>query len=254
MDNDPFYSYLKLFLENISIWPVLVVGGVWWVARNPGLFERLPDYISRLKIGSVEVDLREVKAQLAETKQQVSELENELEREETRYGELLHGFDANAPAADLAKTREALKAMAPVLDDLAPVRKGLLPGAKPEEVYAAAEIARARRDVALFDDLVACLDRLAVHPNLDGIRLYTVWTLTSALHRTLIADIKHGGAQLTRTQLEQAQQMLNRLSRNPRVLTDHPGEPLKGVSGPVKWAEDWIRKGLEKLDGAPPQD
>jgi hypothetical protein len=58
MDNDPVYQYLALFLENLSVWPVLIVGAVWWLVKHPALFEKLPDYFSRLKIGSVEVELR----------------------------------------------------------------------------------------------------------------------------------------------------------------------------------------------------
>jgi hypothetical protein len=247
MDNDPVYQYLALFLENLSVWPVLIVGAVWWLVKHPALFEKLPDYFSRLKIGSVEVELREVKAKLEETQQQVSELENEIELEKTRYDELLAGFDPHAPLSDLAKTREALKAMAPSMDDLSPVRQGLSPEATPEEVYAAAEILRTRRDSSLFDDLVSCLDRLAGDPDLHGIRLHTVWTLTSALHRTLIADIKHNTSRLSAEQLMRAQAMLVRLTSNPRVLADRPEEPLKGVHGLAKWANDWIKKGLQKL-------
>lgn len=248
MEDDAFYQYLKLVLENVSVWPFLIVAAVWWLARHPSLFEKLPDYISRLKIGSVEVELREVKAKLAETQQQVSELENEIELEKSRYDELLAGFDPHAPLGDLAKTREALRAMAPAMDDLTPVRHGLSPDAKPEEVYAAAEIIRTRRDIALFDDLVACLDRLAADANLRGIRLHTVWTLTSALHRTLIANIKHGAPRLSREQLMRAEAMLERLMQNPRVLADRPDDPLKGVRGPAKWAGDWIQKGLVALE------
>lgn len=247
MENDAFYQYLRLFLENVSVWPVLIVGAFWWLARHPSVFEKLPGYVSRLKIGSVEVDLREVKAKLAETQQQVSELENEIELEKSRYDDLLSGFDPHAPLSDLAKTRDALKAMAPVMDDMSPVRQGLSPDAKPEEIYAAAEILRARRDISLFDDLVSCLDRLASDADLWGIRLYTVWTLTSALHRTLIADIKHGAPRLSREQLMRARAMLVKLTQNPRVLADRPDEPLKGVRGPAKWAGDWIQKGLAAL-------
>ena len=248
MDSDPVYQYSKLFLENLSLWPVLILGAVWWLVKHPAVFEKLPDYISRLKIGSVEVELREVKEKLAETQQQVSELENEIELEKSRYDELLGSFDPNAPLGDLAKAREALKAMAPSMDDLSPVRQGLSPEASPEQVYAAAEILRTRRDSSLFDDLVSCLDRLADNPDLHGIRLYTVWTLTSALHRTLIADIKHSTPRLTAGQLKRAQAMLEGLTRNPRVLADRPDEPLKGVRGPAKWANDWIKKGLQKLE------
>ena len=134
--------------------------------------------------------------------------------------------------------------MAGSLDDLALVRRGFVQDASASELYAAAEIARARRDPALYDDLVTCLNRLADDVNLGGIRLHTVWTLTSALHRTLVADQKHGSKTLTPEQLIAGRKMLARLVENPRVLADKPDTPLKGVRGPAKWAGDWIEKAL----------
>ncbi|MEX0369374.1 MAG: hypothetical protein AB3N09_01995, partial [Tateyamaria sp.] len=99
-----------------------------------------------------------------------------------------------------------------------------------------------------FSKIVETLDRLARDPDLTGVRLYTVWTLTSALHKTLIADIKHSGAPvLTVEQLKSAQAMLQRLIKNPRVLMDRPEAPLEGVRGPAKWANDWIERRLKTL-------
>ena len=59
-----------------------------------------------------------------------------------------------------------------------------------EQIYASAEVARAKRDPQLFDDLVACLDRLGADANFQGILLHNVWTLASALHKPLIADLR----------------------------------------------------------------
>ena len=126
--------------------------------------------------------------------------------------------------------------------------ESLAEGASAEEIYTAPEIARTRREARLFDDIVSCLERLAKADDLQGIRLYTVWTLTSALHRTLIADIKHNETPtLSRAQLEAARAMLKVLENNPRVLGDRPDAPMKGVRSPAEWAKDWIDKGLAKL-------
>ena len=251
MENDAFYQYAKLVLENLSIWPVLILAGLWWLIRHPEWLKKVPEYISKFKIGGLEVELRQLKEKLEETNRQVETLENELEREQSRFQELLSDFDPHAPVSELARTREALKAMAPGLADLSIVRSGLGEDASAEEIYAAAEIARSKRDVALFDDLVACLDRLARQDDLGGVRLHTVWTLTSALHKTLLSDVKHGEQpRLSARQLQAAKAMLERLVRNPRVLQDRPDAPLNGVRGPAKWAGDWIEKGLEKLSGA----
>lgn len=248
MENDAFYQYAKLVLENLSVWPIVILGALWWLIRHPEWLEKVPGYISKLKIGSLEVELRDLKEQLDETNRQVETLENELERENARFQDLLSDFNPNAPVGELSPTREALKAMAPGLADLSIVRTGLSEGAGAKDLYAAAEIARSKRDAALFDDIVACLDRLSRQDDLGGIRLHTVWTLTSALHKTLITDVKHREIpSLSREQLLTARATLERLERNPRVLQDRPDAPMMGVRGPAKWARDWIDRGLEKL-------
>jgi hypothetical protein len=215
--------------------------------RNPHIFENLPRFLTKMKLGPLEAEFRQLREELEETKQQVDVLEADISHDDERYRSLVEGFDPHAPVADLASTRESLKAMAGSLDDLGPVRRGLAPDASASELYAAAEIARARRDPELYDDLVTCLNRLAGDADLGGIRLHTVWTLTSALHRTLVADQKHGAKTLSPEQLEAGRAMLALLNKNPRVLADKPEAPLKGVRGPAKWAGDWIEKALKAL-------
>lgn len=247
MADDPTFQYLKLIIENFSIWPLVIVIGLWWLVRHPELFGNLAEHISKMKVGGFEVELRRLNAKIEETTQQVNELQVEVEGEVDRFRQLVSSFDPHAPVEDLAATREALKVMAGSINDLADIRKGLLPGATPEALYASAEVARARRDVSLFDDLVACLDRLARDDDLLSIRLYTVWTLTSALHRTLIAGIKHAEKPaFSPAQLTAAKKMLAALVQNPRVLADRPDAPMRGIRGPAKWADDWIDTGLAK--------
>ncbi len=250
MDNNLYFQSAKLVFENI--WGVLALLVFLTVLlRWRAIKEELPKYVSRLKIGDVEVELREVKKDLAETKEQVAVLENDLEQERSRFHDIAEDFDIHAPVAELEKVRSALKAEAPNMDDLTPVFDGLKEGASAAQLYAAAEVVRARRDPRFFDDLVACLARLAADANLQGIRLHTVWTLTSALHRTLIAEIEHHAVpNLKPDQLRAAQRMLDTLVRNPRVLQDRPDAPMKGVRGPAKWAGDWIAKGLKKLQSS----
>lgn len=247
MDDNAVYQYLKLILENVSVWQVLVLALVIALFRRPERLEKIPKYISRFKVGDLEVELREIKEELKQTKEQVEVLENDLEN--SRFESVLGTFDAHGPVAELDATRRALKDVAASIEDLAPVRAGLGEGASADQLYAAAEVARTRRDPALFDDLVACLERLAPDPDLGGVRLHTVWTLTSALHKTLISDIRPGTApRITPAQLERAQEMLKLLNSNPRVRADRPDDPMKGVRGPTKWAGDWIRKGLARAD------
>ena len=174
MDNDPVFQYLKLFLENVSIWPILCVLGIMWLVRNPEAFEALPKFFTKLKLGPLEAEFRQLREELDKTKQQVGVLKADINHYELQLQSLMQTFDPHAPVADLASTREALKAIAGNIDDPAVIRRGLSPDANAAELYAAAEIARAKRDVALFDDLVACLDRLGSDANLADVRLHTV--------------------------------------------------------------------------------
>lgn len=247
MENNATYHFLKLFLENL--WPIvgLIVVLLVWVNRT-ALSQELPKYVSKLKIGELEMEFREVKEQLEETKTQVAVLENDLEQERTRFLELAAGFNPHAPVAELEGVRQAIRAEAGSLNDLAPVFDGLKPGATANQIYAAAVAIRQLRNPQFFDPLVACLDRLANDKDLQGIRLHTVWTLTSALHKILIAEFSHKSSpSLTAGQLRAAMAMLDKLVVNPRVLQDRPDDPEKGVRGPAKWSANWIEKGLVKL-------
>ncbi len=247
MDSNATYHFLKLFLENL--WPIvgLTVVLLVWIKRA-ALSHELPKYVSKLKIGQLEMEFREVIEKLEETKTQVAVLENDLEQERARFLDLAADFDPHAPVADLAAVRQAIKSQANALDDLAPVYDSLKPGASANQLYTAAEIIRARRDPQFFDPLVDCLDRLAGDEDLQGVRLHTVWTLTSALHKILIAEFSHKStSSLTAKQLRAAQAMLDKLIVNPRVILDRPDDPEKGVRGPVKWSVNWIEKGLAKL-------
>lgn len=236
MENDAVFHYIKLVIENG--WIFLLLLGVLWTWRNPAIVNRL----ASVQVGDIKLELRELQQQL-----------EFLQERNAQLGDVISSFDANGPLQGLEAPRGQLKSIATKLKegDLAQVRAGLKPGARAEEVYAAAEIARARRDPAMFDDLVQCLDRLAADRNLMGIRLHTVWTLTSAVHRTLIADLQHSTQpSLTISQLKAAEAMLERLILNPRVLADRPDMPSKGVRGPAAHAMNWVATGLKQVSGA----
>lgn len=122
------------------------------------------------------------------------------------------------------------------------------PGASASQLYTSAEITRTLRDPQFSDPLVACLNRLADDDDLQGVRLHTVWALTSALHKILVAEFLHKStSSLTAKQLRTAQAMLGKLVINPRILNDRPDDPQKGVRGPAKWPANWIEKQLAKL-------
>lgn len=237
------YDWAKLILENVSIWPLLALVVLVWISRQEDLMRRL----TKVSFGGVEFQLQELKEALEESKLEIKALENDLERERTIFNEILEGFDPNAPVSQLGATRDMLVANARSLDDLGVLKDMLSERATPQELFAAATTLRERRPTSFFGDLVTCLDRLADDRNLRGVRLHTVWTLTSALHRILIAAIRDGVTPpIASGELKRAAEMLDKLEVNPRVLADRPDNPEKGVRGPARLARNWIERGLAK--------
>lgn len=245
MENDSTFQYLKLLLDYVPIWFLLLAGGLVWIVRNPSFLHYIPNYVSSAKIGEFEIQLRQVEEKLAETETHVAE----LEEENLRLNQLYANFDAHAPVPELEKTRQELKALAGNLDDVTPALEGLKFGADPADVYAAAEILRQKRDFSAFDSLIGALDRIASDDQLEGLRFHTVWTLASAVHRTVLAAVKHSKSpKLTRAQLEEAKRTMQKLHGNPHVQSDEPDEPNRGIRGPSNHALNWIGKGLKKFE------
>ena len=247
MENDPVFQYTKLLLDYVPFWSLILLGLIIWLARNPGVLKAIPTFVETAKIGQVEVKLREIEEKLEETESHVSE----LEEENTRLKQLYVAFDADAPAHELHETRQSLKALAGNLNDMTPVLEALKPGADPADVFAAAEILRQKRDLSAFDALVAAIDRIASSPNLEGLRYMTVWTLASALHRTLIVSVKHTNPpKISVEQLRNAKAALLKLRDNPHVQNDQPDDPDRGIRGPAKYALNWVETGLAKYGQA----
>lgn len=243
MQDDALFQYTKLVLENVSLWALIALGLIIWIMRNPDRLAAIPKYISSAKFGEFEVQLREIQQKLDETEAHVAE----LEEENTRLSALYSAFDVHAPVSELERTRQELKALAGNLPDPALILDGLRAGASPADVYAAAEMLRTNRDLALFDPLVDCIDRIAADPKLENLRYHTVWTLASAAHRMVLAAVKHSAApKLSARQLQDARQAMQKLHDNPHVQLDKPGNPKGGIRGPASFALDWIDKGLEK--------
>ena len=239
------FDYLKLFVENVSIWEIVLVGIIIWFVLKPDTLSGFLSRITKLKIGDLEVELEKLRAEVAESKTEIKVLENELERGLSTFDDVLEQFDANAPVAKLAPVSEALKSRARSLTDVDALRPYLQESATPEQVFAAAIAIRERRPTSVFSDVVDCLDRLATQDDLGGIRLHTVWTLTSALHRILIAAIRDGAEpEMSPQELRRASVMLDRLEQNRRVQRDRPDDPDKGVRGPIRFARNWIERGL----------
>lgn len=235
------FEITKLIIENVELWEVTLLFVVIWLGRHP---EHLK-LIQSIKVGDLEIKIKQLEEEVSNSKDEIRELEQELENDRRLFGDLLDGFNANSPLPELEKTRELLKANARTMSDLQELSAFLQPGASAEELYAVAVTIRERRPTELFGDVVDCLDRLSAADDLGGIRLNTVWTLTSALHLMLIAAIRDGATpQITEETLRKAKEMLNRLERNPRVQGDRPDKPDRGIRGPIKYARAWIEKGL----------
>jgi hypothetical protein len=245
MEGDLVYKYIKLFMDYFSLWSVMSIGLIIWFVRNPEKLKNIIKYISRAKFGDFEIQLRDVEKKLEETELHVSEIEEENSRLNMLYGE----FDIHSPVKDLEKTRQSLKALAGNLGDLSPVINALKPKADHGELYAAAEILRTKRDIGAFDSLINCIDRIASDNKLEQIRFHTVWTLASAVHRTVLSAVKHTDhPKLTVDQLKHAATVMKKLCNNPHVQQDRPDQPEKGIRGPANYSLNWINKGLKKYD------
>jgi len=234
-------EYVKLILKNTSLWEVMAFFVVLYFLCNPSLLKA----ITRLKIGDLEIELNALKEKVAKGEEHISELEAELESERRLFEDLLDNFDPNAPLKDLAETRKAIKANAKNFAEMDSLRGYLSLDTKPEDLYAAAVTIRERRPASLVPDIVAFLSELAVDKNLGGFRLNTVWTLTSALHLTLLSTIRDGvSPKPDTTTLVKAGKVLDMLEINPSVQADRPENPMKGIRGPIKHCRTWIQKGL----------
>ena len=236
-----YFDYIKLFVENVKLWELIVLAVMIWLSTKPKILER----ITRVKIGDLELELEQLKKDVTDQKNEIRTLEKELENEREIFKEILEGFDPHVPVNELTRTRERLRAYAKTLTDLDEITEHLDPSKGPEELYAAAVMFRERRPTKFVPQLLDCLDSLANSENLLGIRLHTVWTLASALHFTVIASVRDGvEPKIPKKELERAQQVLGRLERNPRVQKDRPDDPKRGVRGPIRYTLDWIKRGL----------
>ncbi|HBD92081.1 MAG TPA: hypothetical protein DEF16_13150 [Gemmobacter sp.] len=249
MDDNAVFQWTKLFLDAFPPLPILLLLGCIMLLLNDKFMKLLQKSVSKIVVGNFQIELREIEEQLAATRSELRAVESDLENRNQQLAEILQSFDPHGPVQELGPVRNQLRAFASTTSDVSDAIKGLEPGASHSEIYVAAEVLRARRDPQYFDALVACIKRLAAAPQMEGVRRHTVWALASALHRTLIADFQSGAlAQLDRKQLENARDALDMLVIHPRVLTDRPDQPEKGIRGPATWARQWIEKSLGRID------
>ena len=235
---------LKLILENVSLWEVVLLLVVIFLISRPDLINR----ISILKFGEFEIQLNKLKKEIHEGNEKILELESELENEKRQFEELMDNFDANAPLSQLATVRQRIIAQARNVSEDDIFKKHLKKSSTPEELYTVAVGIREKRPVSLLPDIVSFLDDLAGDPILGGFRLNTIWTLTSAVHKILISCVKEGVGQFPSMDLlDKSEKALKKLDRNPKVLLDRPDDPMRGIRGPIKYSLNWITKAKEKI-------
>lgn len=249
---DPIFPYVQLAIQNL--WSVGAFAVAVVVLQNKTALAEFIGRITKLQFSDFSLELAAAQQKLQLVTAQIDDLSK-------RNAELIESIttdiDLSGPAQTLAPQRQFLKATAANLDDadFNAVMDGLAADASPEKVFAAAVILRSRRKIAYFDNLVACLARLSKDPTLGGNRLNTVWTLTSALHRMLVDQFQSTPSPaLTLEQLNDGEQALGALAINPRVIADRPDAPDKGILGPLRHAQNWIKRGraaLTRQDGTP---
>ncbi|WP_417485024.1 KAP family P-loop NTPase fold protein [Maricaulis salignorans] len=142
-------------------------------------------------------------------------------------------------------------------EELANLRRGLAEGASNAKLFEAASFLRRDRPVVLFPDIVDCLQRVTQQANLADYRLRTVWTLTSALHRTLIDLVRDRVEPApANREAQRALTVLEKLESHPLVQSDRPDAPDRGIRGPLRHAQTWLQKGFDagvfpEISGSP---
>jgi hypothetical protein len=236
-------NYLEMILKNTSLWEVIVFFVVLYLLFRPSLLKT----ITKVKLGDLEIELNALKEQVTRGEEYINELEAELESERRLFEDLLDNFDPDAPLKELSETRRAIKASAKNVEEVESLKRYLSLNATPEELYVAAVAIKERRPTILIPEIVALLNELAMDKNLGGYRLNTIWTLTSALHLTLLAAIRDGISPTPGSEtLLKAEKMLNVLEDNPTVQSDRPDNPMKGIRGPIKHCRTWVNKGFSR--------
>lgn len=236
---------LYKIIENVSLWEIVLLLVVVYLMRRPELINR----ISKFKVGDFEIELIELKKEIQEGTEKILELESELENEKRQFEELMENIDATGPLNQLATTRQTIKAQARNVSENDIFKQHLKKSAKPAELYAVAVAIREKRPVSLLPELISLLDDLAGDATLGGFRLNTIWTLTSAVHKILIACVKDGVEPFpSKDLLDQGESVLKRLNLNPRVKSDRPDDPMRGIRGPIKYSLNWITKAKEKIN------
>ena len=232
-------------LESSSLWEFIASFILVYIFVNPEIRKS----ITRLKFGSFELELKSLREEIAKGNDKIAELESDIESDRRFFEDVLDGFDPNAPVNELSDARRSIQAEARNLTEIESLRQYLNINSTPEQLYVTAVALRERRPVSLLHDLVDFLDILAEDPGLGGFRLNTVWTLTSALHKMLISQIRDGvGNPPNRESLIYIRTVLKKLNDNSRVQSDRPDKPLKGIQGPVKHSLSWVEKGLSRFE------
>ena len=230
---------ITAILKNTSPLEILLFAIVIYFLSMPDFRKR----ITKIKIGAFELELEKLKTEVQKHKEQIVVLEEEVENERRLFEDILNSFDPNATVKELAEARQAIKAEARNLNDLESLRDLMTLESSAEEMYTVAVTLREKRSVSLLPDLIDLLDQVACSDDLGGYRLNTIWTLTSALHLTLITCIRDGVEPKPSPEaLEKARVMLLNLKDNRRVKEDHP---TKGINKPLNHALNWVEKGLK---------
>ena len=236
-------NYVELILKNTSLWEIMALIIVIYVLFNPSLLKT----ITKLKVGDLEIELNALKEQVKKGEEHINELEAELENERRLFEDLIDNFDPDTPLKELSKVRQSIKTQAKNLEEIDFLKKSLTMTTPSEELYIAAVSIRERRPTALIPDLINFLEELSEDKSLGDFRLNTIWTLTSALHLSLLSAIRDNVPPMPNSKvLLHAKRVLDKLEKNPRVQNDRPDNPMKGIRGPIKHCKTWIEKGLTK--------
>ena len=241
------FQLFKVVAENFSLWPIAILAVLVWAIRKPEHFSALFNRVESLKIGALEFKLSRQEINISKLNQSLEEVEGAEDNQTSPYT----SSGPHAPEEDPEEGRQQIKILAENMDASSSILDGLRNGADEKDVLVAAEFLRTNRNYSMFKSLIACIDRIASDPKLEGLRYLTVWTLASAAHRIVLAAVKNSDIpKLSKDQLVAAQFALNKLGANPHVQKDRADNPKQGIRGPVGYALNWIEIGLKEYSEA----
>jgi hypothetical protein len=132
-------------------------------------------------------------------------------------------------------------------EDRAIIELGLGRDASVEQLSASANKLARIRATRYFPQILSCLDRIASGKNSVRYSLKSIFLMTRAAHYILVSAVQRGAQPpIPFIVAKRAEEVFGRLEKNDRVQNDRPGNPSKGILGPLRNAQSQLGEGFKQ--------